>query len=155
MWNCKPLVQASVPLFVRTRRRFIMRFQSEKRLVWQFFGDWKMLSQKLGNWYILFWRPYISNVPDVQCTLSLRKTWCDKNKCIMKGVKNILKIYCHNKMATSGHLNPSRISLWMLWYNVFEVMVLFYFWTKERGKQTNFWVAVLLLNASQELVTVT
>lgn len=120
-----------------------------------FFGDWKMLSQKLGNWYILFWRPYISNVPDVQCTLSLRKTWCDKNKCIMKGVKNILKIYCHNKMATSGHLNPSRISLWMLWYNVFEVMVLFYFWTKERGKQTNFWVAVLLLNASQELVTVT
>ena len=120
-----------------------------------FFGDWKMLSQKLGNWYILFWRPYISNVPDVQCTLSLRKTWCDKNKCIMKGVKNILKIYCHKKMATSGHLNPSRISLWMLWYNVFEVMVLFYFWTKERGKQTNFWVAVLLLNASQELVTVT
>ena len=73
----------------------------------------------------------------------------------MKGVKNILKIYCHNKMATSGRLNPSRISLWMLWYNVFEVMVLFYFWTKERGKQTNFWVAVLLLNASQELVTVT
>ena len=58
-------------------------------------------------------------------------------------------------MATTGHLNPSRISLWMLWYNVFEVMVLFYFWTKERGKQTNFYVAVLLRNASKELVTVT
>ena len=138
MWNCNPLVQASVPFFVCTRQKFNMRFQSEKRLVCHFFGDWKMLSQKLGNWDILFWRPYISNVPDVRCTLSLRKTLCDNSKCIMKGLTNILQVYCFNKMVTSGHLNPSRISLWMLWHNVLEAVVVFYFWTKERGKQTNF-----------------